>query len=271
VNVEGRALAVLDEKSESRLAYASDAEAYVVDVVAGRVFIDTAGSVQSWEIRRGDRSLTLRAFRGRASAEAVGTGLRVNLLKGVADVGPNPVEAGRCVDVRADSSVSLEFQPQACDVLAERYALIRPRTLLVLRAAAGVDTADGPWQFASPSRKAQPLGTAGVVIPECDETIHWVWVELDEQLTYASDMVLRAACGGTGSKLHLWFSGWHREVDRTASHTSAEEWPLRGLRRDMVDIVAGEKLTKIMIGVVQERGREKTLEVDTLEIRRVLD
>lgn len=271
VNVEGRALAVLDAGSESRLAYASDAEAYVVDVSAGRVFIDTAGSVQSWEIRRGDRSVTLRAFRGRASAEAVGSGLRVNLLSGAAEVGPNLLEAGRGVDVRSDSSVSLEDQSQACAVLAQRYGEIRPRTLLVLRAAAGVASADGPWQFTSPSKTARPLGNAGVVIPECDDPIKWIEIELDEHLTFTSDMVLWAACGGTGTRLHLWFSGWHRDVERSTSLMSPAEWSLRGLRRDMVDIVAGEKLTKIMIGVVQERGREKTLEVDGIEIRRVLD
>jgi anti-sigma factor RsiW len=269
VNIEGRALVVLDEKSESRLAYdASEAEAYIVDVAAGRVFIDTAGSIQSWEVRRGDRSVTLRSFRGRACAETDGKDLRVRLLKGVAEVGPSLVDAGRCVDVSAESSVTVEEQPRACDVLSQRYAEIRPRTLLVLRAAAGVDSADGPWQYSSPSRTAQPLGA---VIPECADPIKWVWIELDEHLAYASDMVMSAACGGTGTKLYLWLSGWHREVDRTPSRTAPVEWSLRGLRRDMVDIVAGEKLTKIMIGVVQEGGRDKTLEVDGLEIRRVLD
>ena len=274
INLEGRALVVLDEGAEARVAYASDAAAFVVDVAHGRVFVDTAGEEQRWEIRRGDRTVTLRSFRGRASAESDGKGLLVHLLRGVAEVGPDRYEAGRGIDVRPDSSVLVEERKESCAALVERYAVIRPRTLLVLRASAGSSSDEGPWRYVSPSRKAEPLEDAGTLIPECLDPIRWVVIALDEPLRYTSDMVLRAACGGTGSKIYLWAGGsggWHREATRPAPGTSPEEWSLRGLRRDMVDVLAGEELRKIMIGVVQERGVERTLEVDRIEIRRVLD
>jgi len=275
VNVEGRAAIVLDEGSESRIAYAADAGAYVVELSKGRVFIDTAGAEQTWEIRRADRAVTLRTFRGRASAEADGNGLRVHVLKGAAEVGPYPVERGRSVEVRADSSVMVDDRLESCASLAERYSGIRPRTLLVLRAAAGTSSDDGPWRFNSQSRKAELLEGANSLIPDCADPIKWVVIALDEPLKYASDMVLRAACGGSaGARICLWVGGqggWHREALRQASGTSAEEWPLRELRSEMVPLLAGQEIRKIMIGVVQERGREHSLEVDGIEIRRVLD
>jgi hypothetical protein len=275
INVEGRALVVLDEASEARVAYAADAGAYVVEVSKGCVFVDTAGAQQSWEIRRGDRVVTLRSFRGKASAETDGTNLRVHLLHGVAEVGPSRVETGWRVEVRPDSSVLMEEMKEASAALGKRYVDIRPRRdLLVLRAAAGTSSDEGPWRFVSRSRVAEPLEAAGAIIPECPDPIRWVVIALDEPFKFSSDMVLRAACGGTGTKLYLWAGGsggWHREVVRPAPGTSPEEWPLRGLRRDMVPLVAGEELRKIMIGVVQERGYERTLVVDGIEIRRVLD
>jgi hypothetical protein len=274
INVEGRALVVLDEASEARVAYAADAGAYVVEISKGCVFVDTAGAQLSWEIRRGDRVVTLRSFRGRAAAETDGKELKVHVLRGVADVGPNKVESGRAVDVRPDSSVAFEENTAECDTLAKRYGEIRPRTLLVLRAAAGATSDEGPWRFVSRSRVAEPLEAAGAVIPECSDPIRWVVIALDEPLKFSSDMSLLAACGGTGTKLYLWAGGsggWHREVARPAPGTSPEVWSLRGLRRDMVDLVAGEELRKIMIGVVQERGYERTLVVDGIEIRRFLD
>ncbi|HZN61725.1 MAG TPA: zf-HC2 domain-containing protein [Planctomycetota bacterium] len=274
VNVEGRALVVLDNASEARLAYAADAGAYVVEIARGRVFIDTAGADQSWEVRGQDRTVTLRSFRGRAAAEVEAGGLRVRILRGVADVGPRRIDAGRGVDVQPNSSVVEEDQQASCAALAERYGIIRPRTLLVLRAAAGTTSNDGPWRYTSRSRKAEPLKDADALIPECVDPIRWIVIALDEPLKFTSDMVLRAACGGTGAKICLWVGGqggWHREVARSATGTSPEEWSLRGLRREMVDLVAGEDIRKIMMGVVQERGREHSLEVDTIEIRRVLD
>jgi hypothetical protein len=262
VNIEGRALVVLDESAEARLAYAADAGAYVVEVARGRLFIDTAGGEQSWEFRRDDRTVTLRAFRGRASVETDKGSLVVKILRGAAEVGPHRLEAGLAVEVEPNSSVTLGDRLESCASLAERFAFIRPRTLLVLRAAAGTSSNDGPWRYVSPSRKAEPLKDAGAVIPECADPIRWVVIALDEPLNFASDMVLRAACGGTGTKIYLWAGGqggWHREATRAVPGTSPEEWSLRGLRREMVDLVAGEELRKFMIGVVQERGRENTL------------
>src|SRR5262245_45017632 len=157
VNVEGRALVVLDDAAEARLAYAADAGAYVVEIARGRIFIDTAGADQSWEIRGLDRTVTLRSFRGRAAAEAEGGGLRVRILRGVADVGPRRIEAGRGVDVQPNSSVVHEDQQASCAALAERYGNIRPRTLLVLRGAAGTTSNVGPWRYTSRSKKAEPL------------------------------------------------------------------------------------------------------------------
>ncbi len=274
VNIGGHALVVLDADTEARVAYAADAGAHVVEIAKGRVFMDTAGVEQSWEIRRHDRTVTLRAFRGKASAQVDASGLLVHILGGVAEVGPDRVEAGRCVEVRPDSSVNVEERKEAAAFLAERYKDIRPRTLLVLRAAAGTSSDEGPWRYTSESRKAEPLKDADALIPECVDPIRWVVIALDEPLKFTSDMVLRAACGGTGTKLYLWVGGsggWHREAARQATGTGPEEWRLRGLRRDMVPLVAGEDLRKIMIGVVQERGREHTLEVDGIEIRRDLD
>ena len=273
VNIEGKALAVLDKCSVSRIAYAADPGAYVVEVTRGRVFIDTAGGKQTWEIRAADRAVTLRSFQGRASAEADGSALRIHILRGAADVGPHAVEANRRIEVMADSSVTIEQWPEACEHLAQRYAQIRPRSLLVMRAAAGATSNDGPWRYSSPSSKAEPLAGGGV-IPECDDLIRWVVISLDEPLKFSSDMELRAAVGGTGTKLYLWVGGsggWHREVDRQSGGMAPKVWSLRSLRRDMVDLVAGEELRKIMIGVVQERGREYTLEVGGIEIRRNLD
>jgi hypothetical protein len=273
INVEGRALVVLDEGTEARVARTADAGSYVVELLKGRAFIDTAGSEQKWEIRRPDRSVTLMQFRGRAAAAVEASGLRVDLLRGSFDVGSDHLEMGRGLDVRDDSSVGVGDRAQACDALLKRYGEIRPRPLLVLQALAGQSCNDGPWQYSSPSREAQPVET-GVMIPECPDPIRWVVIDLDQSLQFASDMVLRAACGGKGRRVYLWVGGsggWHREVKRTATGTLSEEWPLRGLRRDMVDLVAGEKLTRIMIGVVQEPDRESTLEVDGIEIRRVLD
>ena len=275
VNIEGRAVAVLDEGSESRFAYAADAGAYVVELAKGRVFIDTAGAEQTWEIRRADRKVTLRTFRGRASAEADGNGLRVHVLKGHGEVGTYPVDPGRSVEVREDSSVMVDERRETCATLIERYSGICPRTLLVLRARAGTSSDDGPWRFNSKSKKAELLEGAENLIPDCPDPIRWVVIALDEPLKYASDMVLRAACGGSaGARICLWVGGqggWHREVLRQTSGTSAEEWPLRELRQNMVPVLAGQEIRKIMIGVVQERGREHSLEVDGIEIRRVLD
>ena len=274
INVEGCALVVLDEGTEARVARAADAGAYVVELTKGRAFIDTAGAEQKWEIRRPDRSVTLRQFRGRAAVAVEASGLRVDLLRGAFDVGSDHIEVGRGLDVRDDSSVAVVAdRAEACDALTKRYGEVRPRTLLVLRAEAGKSCYDGPWPYSSPSRDAQPLET-GAMIPECPDPIRWVVIDLDESLKFSSDMVLRAACGGKGRRVYLWVGGsggWHRETKRTATGKGPEEWSLRGLRRDMVDLVAGEELRRIMIGVVQEPDRESTLEVDGIEIRRVLD
>src|SRR6185295_15877454 len=137
VNVEGRALVVLDEGTEARIGYAADASAFAIEVGPGRVFIDTAGAAQNWEIHRGDRSVTLRAFRGRAAAETDPSGLRVLILRGSAEVGPDRVESNRIVEVQANSEVKLEDGSEACRPRAQRYDAIRPRTLLVFRGTAG--------------------------------------------------------------------------------------------------------------------------------------
>ena len=218
--------------------------------------------------------MTFRSFRGRACADADASGLRVSLLRGGAQLGPDRIESGRAVDVQADSSVTVEERKAACDTLEERYGIIRPRTLLVMRATAGKSSDEGPWRYVSPSREAQPLEESGAVVPECPDPIRWVVFALDEPLKYTSDMVLRASCDGTGTKIYLWAGGsggWRREAARPLPGRGPEEWSLRGLRRDMVDLVAGEELRKIMIGVVQEHGQTRTLEIDTIEIRRALD
>jgi hypothetical protein len=272
VNVEGRALVVLDEGTEARLGYAADASALVVEVGPGRVFIDTAGAAQNWEIRRGDRSVTLRAFRGRAAAETDPSGLRVLILRGSAEVGADRLESNHIVEVQANSEVKIEEGSEACRPRAQRYDAIRPRTLLVFRANAGSTSTEGPWRFVSPSRWAEALEDGARLVPEITDPVRWVAIALDEPLPYASDMVLRAACGGSGTRLCVWADGWYREIARKSSDSSAvEEWPLRGLRKEMVDLVAGEPLRKLMIGVIQEGGKPRTLEVDKLEIRRVLD
>ncbi|HTF57492.1 MAG TPA: hypothetical protein VK661_09690, partial [Planctomycetota bacterium] len=223
--------------------------------------------------RRGDRSVTLRAFRGRAVAETDPAGLRVLILRGSAEVGADRVESNRVVEVQANSEVRIEDGSDACRLRAQRFDAIRPRTLLVFRGTAGSTSTEGPWRFVSPSRSAEPLEDGARLVPGFTDPVRWVAIALDEPLPYASDMILRATCGGSGSKLCVWADGWYREIARKASPGSSavEEWPLRGLRKEMVDLVAGEPLRKLMIGVIQEGGQLRTLDVDKLEIRRVLD
>lgn len=272
VNLEGRALVVLDGGSEARLATAPADSALVYEASAGRGFIDTVGSQQRWEIRKGARVMVLDRFRGRAAVVAEGEDLRVLILRGGTEVGADRFEAGCSLLAEPEGGVQVKPGGDEIESLTERFDAVRPKSFLVFRGAAGTTSIKAPWKFTSPARTAAPLNSPPEkLVPDGIDPIHWVKVTLDEPVLYASDMVLRVACSGTGTKICLWADGWYREVARKNDGAGAEEWALKGLRKEMVDLVAGEPLRKFMIGVVQEGGKARTLEVDAVEVRRNLE
>jgi len=272
MNLEGRAQVVLDGGCEARLASAPADSSLVYEASGGRGFIDTVGSQQRWEIRKGARVMILDRFRGRAAVMADGEDLRVLILRGGAEIGADRFEAGCSLLAEAEGGVGVKPGGDEIENLSGRYDAIRPKSFLVFRGAAGATSMRAPWKFSSPGRVAAPHDSPQEkLVPDGVDPIHWVKITLDEPVQYVSDMALRIACSGSGTKIYLWADGWYREVARKGEGSGTEEWLLKGLRKEMVDLVAGEPLRKFMIGVVQEGGKPRTLEVDAVEIRRILE
>ncbi len=256
INLAGRALVTLDAGAEAGFGRGGPS-AFALQLVQGACVVDSARSEQRWEFWNGERPLVLEKLDGRIALEAGDESLRVILLAGTAKLERGAsLEPGSQVILTAAGTASGR-DAAAARKLSDRHLAQRPREMVVARATPG---------------KAGPAVAGDPSVPECADPIHWTRFEIPGGVTHSTRLSLRVRYVAGGPRLWLSAEGYRRELRATRLDAPlAETWGLQDLKKDRVDLIPGEPLAKFAIGVVQDGGALRTLEVGSVDVVRSLD
>ncbi|MBI2932929.1 MAG: zf-HC2 domain-containing protein [Planctomycetes bacterium] len=242
-NVEGHALLMLDRRTEASVAATASGFAFVLEINRGRAFINTVGNPQTWDIRHGERRLSIPVAQGRFAVEVEAGSLSLIVLSGEATVLDEKLTQGCGASLSAEGLLS---RPKA-DSSTRRAATARaselqPKEMVVFRAGFAEAVDDG-----------------GPAVSPPLEGRRWIGLSLNPPIPCVGGMSVHVRYKTAATNVTLVAGGQAREIPVNGSDTWLEEdWPLEA---------ASGELRSLFLGV----RRETPLHVGGLEVRRPVE